>query len=156
MVLIPILVIMALAATDQLIKFWALGALSGGGQIRIIGDALTLIYHENTGAAFGILQEQRFLLVGVTFLLLAGLIFLIAARKITDRYIVWGMTLIAGGGIGNLIDRVFRGFVIDYIYFSPINFPVFNFGDCCVVLGTILLMVYVLFLEEKLKKEKAK
>ncbi len=153
-IFIPIVVIAALAGIDQLLKYWVVGALAGGNQIDIIPGVLQLLYHENTGAAFGIFQEKRIILVGVTFVMLLALVFLIVSRKIKEKWIIWGLTLIAGGGIGNLIDRIFRGYVVDYIYFSPINFPVFNFGDCCVVVGTILIMYYILFLEEKRKKGK--
>ena len=58
------------------------------------------------------------------------------------------LTAVAGG-LGNLLDRIFRGFVVDYIYFVPINFPVFNFADICVVVGMILICIYIFFFEDK-------
>ena len=73
--------------------------------------------------------------------------------KFKSRLNLWSIGLIIAGGTGNLIDRIFRNFVVDYLDISPwFHFPVFNFADCCVVVGTILLMIYLLFFEDKEKK----
>ena len=127
-----------LVAADQIIKGWAMGVLKPIGSIDLIPNVLSLYYHENFGAAWGILQGQRWLLLVVTGVILLGLLFAL-------------VTLILAGGVGNLIDRAFHpgGFVVDYIYFEPINFPIFNLADICVCIGTGLLALYILFVEGK-------
>lgn len=143
----------ALVWADQIIKDWAVRALSSGGEIRLIDGVLHLVYHENTGAAFSILQGRLPLLVVVTSVVLAGILFVLVTKKVTEHCLVAALSLIVSGGLGNLMDRVARGFVVDYIYFVPINFPVFNLADSCVVVGTGLFMLYVLFVEPRSVKK---
>ncbi len=138
-----------LVGIDQLIKLWAMNSLRVQGSIPLIPNVLRLLYHENYGAAFGILQNQRLLLVGFTLLVLgAGLTF-IARGSFHTLPGLTAATLILGGGAGNLLDRILRGFVVDYIYFEPINFPDFNFADICVVTGTGLLLLGMLVMDRR-------
>ena len=151
--LISPVVTILLVILDQLIKQWAIGDLAGGS-IELIPGVLSLTYHENYGAAFGIMQNMQPLLIGATILILLGVFVLICMGRIKGNLLVSSITLIVAGGIGNLIDRIVNGYVIDYIYFKLINFPIFNFADCCVVIGTGLMILYVLLDERKAKKEK--
>ena len=139
-----------LVGIDQLIKVWAADHLAAGA-IPIIPGVLSLTYHENFGAAFGILQNQKLFLVGITSLVMICGLILLFSGFINNRLLIWSIALVLGGGVGNLIDRIWRGYVIDYIYFEPINFPIFNFADSCVVVGTGIIMLYILFFEEKKK-----
>ena len=136
-----------LIGLDQLIKWWAASYLSTVPDIRLIDGVLHLLYRENYGAAFSILQNRTGLLVGVTTAVLIAVLVLLVSRRVS-------LCLIFAGGVGNLIDRVLRGFVVDYIYFVPINFPVFNLADCCVVSGTFLLVVYLLLIEPRQERRK--
>lgn len=140
-----------LLAGDQLIKGWAIEVLKPAASIDIIPNVLSLHYHENFGAAWGILQGQRWLLLAVTGVVLAVLLAGLLLGKFQGPLMRTSITLILAGGLGNLLDRAFHpgGFVVDYIYFEPINFPIFNLADICVCIGTALLAVYVLFLEKK-------
>jgi len=122
--------------------------------IDLIPKVLSLHYHQNYGAAFGILQEKRIFLVGFTSILIIGFIVALLLKKVKGPLLCSSFSLIIAGGIGNLIDRIRLGYVIDYIYFEPINFPIFNFADCCVVIGTGLLIIYILFFEEKQRQSK--
>lgn len=140
-----------LIGVDFFIKQWAALSLKPVTTIDIIPNVLSLYYHENFGAAFGILQQRRFFLVTVTAVVIAVLIGAILLKKVKGTLVLTALSLIIAGGIGNLIDRVRLGYVIDYIYFEPINFPIFNFADCCVVIGTGLLAIYILFVEGKAK-----
>ncbi|MEG2087539.1 MAG: signal peptidase II [Angelakisella sp.] len=137
---------------DYLIKQWATLSLQPVTSIDIIPGILSLYYHQNYGAAFGILQEKRFFLIVVTGIMLTVLALAILLRKVKGSLLLSAFSLIVAGGVGNLIDRVINGYVVDYIYFEPINFPIFNFADCCVVIGTGLLFVYLLFFDGKQKK----
>lgn len=140
-----------LVGLDYLVKQWAAGTLKPVTSMDIIPNVLSLYYHENYGAAFGILQQKRFFLVTVTAVVIVVLVGAILLKKVRGPLLLTSLSLIIAGGVGNLIDRVTLGYVIDYIYFEPINFPIFNLADCCVVMGTGLLAFYILFIEGKTK-----
>lgn len=143
-----------LVMVDFFIKQWATASLQPVTQIDIIPNILSLYYHQNYGAAYGILQNRRLFLVVVTGVMLAAFVVAILIGKVKKPLTLASFSLIVAGGVGNLIDRVRLGYVVDYIYFEPINFPIFNFADCCVVVGTGLLIIYILFFENKDKPAK--
>jgi len=137
-----------LVGLDQWIKAWAVVGLTE--RISVIPGFFYLTYLENTGAAFGIFQGQAFALAIISLAILAVLLGLLLSGKFKEHMIIWGITLILAGGVGNLIDRLMRGFVIDYLDFSALfGFPVFNLADCFVVIGTGIVVFYILFLENK-------
>lgn len=139
---------------DQLIKYLVTVFLAADGlTFPIIKDVFHLTYIENRGAAFSILEGRQVFLVGLTSVIIILGIVAILSGKLKSKFLLFSIALIIGGGIGNLIDRFFKGYVIDYFDFRIINFAIFNFADCCVVIGTIMVMIYVLFLEQKSKKE---
>ncbi|MCL2109059.1 MAG: signal peptidase II [Oscillospiraceae bacterium] len=120
-------------------------------------EILNLSYCENTGAAFSILQGQRWFLIGVTGLLLAGVLALLLTdlfSQIQSRASIAALALILAGGTGNLIDRIFYGYVVDFIDFRIINFPVFNVADICAVTGSLLLLFAMI--RDEIKSASAK
>jgi len=132
---------------DQWIKVWAHESLS---QIPVISGVFYLTYLENSGAAFGIFQGRAFALALASLVVLGAIFVMLLSGRIKDRALIWGFSLIFSGGVGNAIDRLTRGFVVDYLDFSALfGFPIFNFADCLVVVGTLLVVVYILFLEKK-------
>ena len=139
--------IIGLILIDQLSKVWALSALRGTEGIAVIPNVFELSYLENRGAAFGILQDHQIFFVLIT--VAAAVILTWIYRRIpqTKKYIPLRISyaLIMAGAFGNLIDRVFRGYVIDFIYFSLIDFPVFNMADIYVVCSGIFLVFCVCF-----------
>ncbi len=135
-----------LAVADQLIKLLVKARLAPIGDISLLDGVLHLTYVENRGMAFGMMQGQKWLLIWVTALVLLVLIAGIMMGKIRKPATLFTTAVIIGGGVGNLIDRVYRGYVIDYIDFRIINFAVFNFADICVTCGTAVLLV-ILFVE---------
>lgn len=139
-----LIAIAALIAVDQGVKIWVLNALQPIGSMPVLGNILEFSYVENRGAAFGILQNARWFFITVTILLVIVCIFFLFFRKMKSRLANAALILIIAGGIGNLIDRIFRGFVVDFIYFKAINFAVFNIADSCVVIGAVLLCIYVM------------
>lgn len=145
----------ALLAADLLLKEWVVSVLQPIGSIPVISGVFSLYYHENRGAAWGLFQGQRWPLILITGLLLLGLVAAVALKKFPGVLTNLSFSLIIAGGLGNLADRIFRGYVVDFLYFELINFPIFNFADICVVSGTILLMLYVIFIEEKKKSKPA-
>jgi len=132
---------------DQITKKWALSVLKSGSSIKIIKDFLRLSYVENRGAAFGILQNQIVFFVIITFIMIAVLGYIFFKTKNITRLSKLSLTLIAGGAIGNLLDRIVLGYVVDFIdvrFGNIYDFPVFNLADSFVVCGTFLLIVLML------------
>ncbi len=146
-----IFAVAALIAIDQYIKIWAINDLMPIHSMEVIPGLLDFTYVENYGAAFGIFQGNKLFLVGFTSIVLIGLVVLLAKGYFKGKIVTTAITLIIAGGIGNLIDRVRLGYVVDYLDISPLfSYPVFNFADCCVVIGTIIFGFYIVFLEEKM------
>lgn len=133
---------------DQLTKAWAVNVLKDGSSIKIIGNFLRFTYAENRGAAFSILQNQRWFFVVITIVMLIVLAYIFFRVKNINNLSRLSIAMIAGGAIGNFIDRVMLGYVIDFIdvrFGSFYNFPIFNIADSFVVCGTILMVYLILF-----------
>ena len=134
---------LALAGLDQLLKLWATASLLPVGQAPLIPGFIELQYVLNDGMAFSMLSGRRWLLIGVTsVVLLAVAVYLLIRPLPRLERITW--MLILGGGLGNLIDRIRTGVVVDYLNFQFIDFPVFNFADICVCTGVGLLVLSLL------------
>ena len=136
-----------LIAIDQITKLWAVSQLHQADRvISIIDGVFELRYTENPGVAFSMLEGQRWIFIPIT-VLIGGCILIMMLRSPLRRYKLFNITsvLILSGAIGNLIDRIAYGYVIDFLYFRLIDFPIFNFADCCVVIGAFLLFFFVLF-----------
>ena len=145
---LALVVAAVLVGLDQWVKAWAYTSLNES--IAVIPGVFYLTYLENTGAAFGLFQGRAFVLGIVSIAILAAVLYLLLSGRAGGRAILWGLSLILAGGVGNLIDRLARGFVIDYLDFSALfGFPIFNLADCFVVVGTVLMMVHILFVEGK-------
>ena len=145
-ILLYVGIVLVLTGIDQWTKYLAILHLKGQENIVLWSGVFELEYRENTGAAFSIMQGQSWFLIGFTAIaLIAVAVFLIRSQFGRSAWVRIAGSLVLAGGIGNLIDRIFRSFVVDFLYFSLIDFPVFNVADCCVVVGAITLMVYVVF-----------
>lgn len=107
-------------------------------------QVLNITYERNTGAAFSILEGKQLFLIIITSLIMIGIAYLMLSKRIKKTSYLWCTALILSGGLGNLIDRVTRGFVVDFIDVKIINFAVFNVADICAVVGAIGLFVFVL------------
>ena len=149
--MISLIAVIVLVVIDQIIKHWAVSALAASS-VTLIKGVLSFTYYENRGAAFGLMQNMQTYLITATIIILAVIMVLVCMGKIKGNLLISSITLIIAGGIGNLIDRVANGYVIDYIYFELINFPIFNFADCCVVVGCGLMILYVLLDDRKSAK----
>lgn len=136
-----------LVLLDQATKLAAVSALKDGDPFVLIPGAFQLQYLENRGAAFGLLQNARIFFLAVTLIALAAVIYVLVRLPLKRKYIVlrFLMVLIAAGAAGNMIDRVFLGYVRDFLYFSLIDFPIFNVADIYVTCATILLILLLLF-----------
>lgn len=143
---IILIAIAVLTALDQWFKYLAVVHLKDQPPFVLIDGVFELHYSENTGAAFGILQDHRWVFISVTIIVMVFLLVLLMSGKFRQYPLlnVSGILIVAGG-IGNLIDRIFNGYVVDFLYFKLINFPIFNFADCCVVVGAVMLLVFFFF-----------
>lgn len=139
-------VIAAIAAADQLIKLAVLrSSLVDGGAFTVLPDILQFRYVENTGAAFSMFSDKTEMLSVFTAVVLGAGFVLIFTNKIKSKIALTSIVMLMGGGLGNLIDRVFRHFVVDYIEVLFVDFAVFNFADCFVTVGEFILIGYLLY-----------
>ncbi len=141
------ILLIILIAIDQGSKYWVRTVLINKEKIDIIPDVLNLQYSVNTGAVWGIFSGKVDFLKILTLIMLAALLFLYFKIPEGKKYKVLKLlaVFIIAGAIGNLIDRFYLGHVVDFIYFEIINFPLFNFADCCLTVSSILLFILALF-----------
>ncbi|OOB77544.1 MAG: signal peptidase II [Epulopiscium sp. Nuni2H_MBin001] len=142
---LPIVILVAL---DQLIKKWAVTVLSVSGDIPLWPGVFHFSYVENRGAAFGMLQNRQWLFVIITISVLVGIV--VYWNHVPKNIYKIALILVISGAVGNLLDRVYLGFVVDMFYFVLIDFPVFNLADVCVVVGTVICCA-VMILEDIFK-----
>jgi signal peptidase II len=152
--LICLLLIAALTAFDQMIKFFIERDLRPISYAPVIDKVVDLRYLQNTGAAFGSFGTKTVLLSVFTAIVLLVGIYLIVAKKIKSKYYLACAVMIIAGGLGNLIDRIFRGYVIDYIEVQFTNFAIFNFADMLVTVGAFMVIIYLIvdIIRDKNKK----
>ena len=144
-----ILIMAILVLIDQMTKSWAVRTLKDSDPVILIKGVLQLYYlpSGNTGAAFGILSGHRILFLIIAAFVVGVILFLLIRLPMDRRFLVLRILLIfiAAGGIGNMIDRFMLAYVIDFIYFYLINFPIFNVADCYVTVATVILALMILF-----------
>ncbi len=143
-----------IAVTDQVIKYFIYENLYPSGSVTVIDNLFALIYTENRGAAFGIFQNSTVIFSIITGVMIGIFIYLLVKKKFTGKLFTVAVTMIIGGGIGNLIDRIFRGFVIDYLALSFFP-PVCNFADYCITIGAALFVISIMMSPEFKKKDEA-
>lgn len=139
---------------DQLTKWLVLETLTKVDTQALIEGVLHFTYCENRGAAFGILENQIWFFVLITVLVLAGVGYYMVRYRPTSKWLNGSLLLLTGGALGNFVDRIFRGYVIDFIDFRLIDFAIFNVADCFVVVGACMLAIYMIFSEYKKEKNK--
>lgn len=152
--------IAALIGVDQIIKYWAVHTLEPKGTMEFIHfgnfKVFDLTYLENRGAIFGSMSGQRWFLIGFTCIaLISGIIALIYLRK-RSKLLNIAIALFIAGGIGNFIDRVRYGYVVDMFELKLFKFAIFNFADICVTFAFVLLIIYGIFIDPKIEAEKKK
>lgn len=147
MLFIDLIVTLVLLAGDQFTKHLAIEHLKNQPAFILIDGVLELRYLENRGSAFGMLQNQKFFILSVGFVGLAVVLFFLFKMPNNKKF--WtahiAVSAIVAGGIGNMVDRFRFGYVVDFIYFALIDFPIFNTADCYIVVFTILLFFLFMF-----------
>ncbi|MBP8593007.1 MAG: signal peptidase II [Ruminococcus sp.] len=158
MAIILILLIAALIGADQLVKYWAIHSLAPVKTMDFIHfgsfKVLDLTYLENDGAIFGSMSGQRWFLIGFTSLVVAaGLVAMFFAVK-RSKFLGFSIALFVAGGIGNLIDRVRFGYVVDMFEVKLFHFAIFNVADICVTVAFVMILIYIIFIDPKIEKAK--
>lgn len=153
--MIGALIILTAVVFDQITKYFVLHGLANVNSIKIIDSLLFFTYVENRGAAFGMLQNGHQLLTMLIISIVAVLFYYIYTINKTDLIAYIAASTVMGGAVGNLIDRLNHGFVIDFIdlRFGQFHYPVFNIADCFVVIGTFTLALNILLNSKSIKKE---
>jgi len=134
-----------LIAADQIIKNWVQMNLAGRDDIEVIKNVLYLKYTENTGVAFSMFRDMRWPLIIITSIMLLAVLGAFLSGRVSSRWHIAALSLILAGGVGNLIDRVSLGYVIDFIDFRAIHFAIFNLADSCITVGAVLLCLSIFY-----------
>lgn len=145
--IVHFILLFLLIGLDQFTKYFAITQLKGKESIQIIPKVLQLYYHENTGAVWGIMSGKISILILTTTIIMVGMIALYFKLPQSKRYNLLRLILvfITAGAVGNLIDRCIHQYVVDFIYFELINFPIFNVADIYVTVSSILLVLLSIF-----------
>ena len=141
--------IFIIAILDQAAKLFAAGLLPSVKTIPLIEDVFHLTYVENTGAGFGVFADYTWLLTAMTLIIIIFVVSYVVVKKPKNRVLITALIFMMGGAVGNMIDRVRLGYVIDFFDFTLIDFPVFNVADCFITVGAVIFAVYVIFFSEK-------
>ena len=152
-----VLMAAGIVVADQLSKLWILGNLPLYEQIPAIPGLFHLTYVQNTGAAFSSFQGQQWLFLLVFAVLTVAVIWEFSTKKMGfSNFERWCIAAIYAGGLGNMIDRVRMGFVVDMIEVEFMNFPVFNVADCFITCGCIAMLVSLVFFNKGFWKDEKK
>ena len=132
----------AFVVVDQVIKFFLSNRLMVNQTIILIRNSLSITLTHNTGAAFSLFSGSKYFLIGIGILVFIGLIIYYNSIKDVDDLDAFIFSLLFGGIVGNLIDRIIYGYVIDYVSltFGGYYFPIFNFADVCIVFAVVLII----------------
>lgn len=145
------LIILGVVALDQITKELVLAYVRGKDAISVIPGVVSFDYTTNTGMAWGMLKEHRWVFMSVSTVAILG--FTIVYFVIKEQHILFRLSagFVIGGGVGNMIDRVFRpnGGVVDFIKTEFMEFPSFNVADAFITVGVGMLIVYFLFLDKR-------
>ena len=127
---------------DQATKYLTRNFIKPGQSKEIINGFFRLSYVQNRGATFGLFQGATYVIAVIAFIVMIILLVMIINKKFKNNFLLFSISLILSGGLGNIIDRIKFGYVVDMLDFYGIWPYVFNFADCCIVIGVILLLVY--------------
>ena len=147
-----ILAIVLCVAADQAVKYYVVSHLALYESAPLLPGVVELFHIQNTGGGFSILAGHTWILTALTAVLMAGIAWVLVKKKFPHPLAMWTLTAILGGGLGNLIDRVRVGYVVDMFNFQFMSYPVFNVADILVVCGVIGFAIYYLLLHDRREK----
>lgn len=140
---------------DQITKYIIATSMAVGDSFNVLGDFLRITSHRNYGAAWGMLQDRMVFFYIVTIIVIGFIIYFYKNEAGFNPLMQFGLTLVFAGAVGNFIDRLFRGNVVDFIDTTIINydFPIFNVADSCLTVGVMMLIIVMFQIERKEKKD---
>lgn len=139
--------ILVMIVVDQAVKHWAFTVLQPQHTIPLIENVFHLTYIENRGAAFSMFAkfDSRWIFVALAAVITLAICYALSKKLMQTALGNWSLILIAAGAVGNAVDRVARGFVVDMFDFRLIHFPVFNVADIFICVGGVLFVIYFMF-----------
>ena len=137
-------IVLLLIGLDQWVKAYVVQQIPLGEVRSWIPSLVSLTYLQNRGAAFSMLQDQQWLFAVITLVVMVGAIWYLHKHMEDSLWLVFGLTLIIAGGLGNFIDRMSQGFVVDMFHLDFINFAIFNVADSYLTVGVIVLLIAML------------
>ena len=140
------LVVITLILADQLSKLYISSTMQVSESIKVIENFFYITYARNTGAAWSIGQGMGFVFVGIAIAMSIGIVYYLYKHSDVKKLTRFTMLLIVAGGIGNAIDRIRFGYVIDFLdfYIFGYDFPIFNIADCCITIALFALILIML------------
>lgn len=155
MIILSIAIIVLTPILAEVIRYFVVANLKPDGVFAAIPSILDFVYSENRGVAFGLFQDGTvFFAISTSIVIIVAAIFLVKNYKKSKLFTI-AASLIIGGGLGNLYERIVHGYVVDYLRLSFFP-PVCNFADYCITAGTVMLIVYLIFFSDFLKDDKKK
>lgn len=154
--LYSLIICAAVILLDQVSKYLVVQNIAQGASVRCIDGLFHLTYIQNKGAAFGMLSDRRWIFMVVSVVAIGAILVYILKAKPQNMWEKTALGMIVGGGIGNMIDRVVNGYVVDFVEVEFMDFAVFNVADAFVTVSCGILIVYVLVLTVKEGKENKK
>ena len=152
MLAIYLIISALIVGVDQWVKYLTVSNLSLGETKEFVSGIFSFTYIRNTGAAWSLLEGKMWFFYSITIIIVAIVIYVLAKNIHGSKWFVSGLTLVLAGAIGNFVDRLRLGYVVDMFQTDFINFPIFNVADVSLVIGVICIFIY-LILEEKAVKE---
>ena len=139
------IMIVLIIAFDQITKYFASLKLADGSVAKFIPGVVQFKYADNTGMAFSMLSGARWVFIALTVVVCVGVFYYLFSNRCKSLWLYWSLGVILSGGIGNLIDRIRFGYVVDFIEPTFVNFAIFNIADCAVTCGAVVLVGYLLY-----------
>ena len=135
-------------SADQVVKMWTVNHFSLHEGMEFMKGIVSILYVRNTGAAWGMFEGKMFFFYLITAVAVGTLLYLMFKEKGKSKLLLTAYSLILAGAVGNFIDRIRLGYVVDMFKFEFIDFPIFNVADICLTIGVIFLFYYVIFKEQ--------
>ena len=133
---------------DQVVKMWTVNNFSLHEGMEFMKGIVSILYVRNTGAAWGMFEGRMVFFYLITAVAVGTLLYLMFKEKGKSKLLLTAYSLILAGAVGNFIDRIRLGYVVDMFKFEFIDFPIFNVADICLTIGVIFLFYYVIFKEQ--------
>ena len=140
-----LIMIVLIIIFDRVTKYFAVKNLYGGDIVNFIPGVVQFRYAENTGMAFSMLSGARWIFILVTVVACFGVLYYMLSNRCKSLWLYWSLGVVVSGGIGNLVDRIMQGYVVDFIEPTFVDFAVFNIADCAVTCGAVSLVIYLVF-----------